>query len=77
MASVKKEEARAILSQYDGWVKKHPDDATTTPHGRLMLTVLGASGGSEAACGWRDTGGRGAVLPRDPATISRLAATQT
>ena len=28
MSSVKKEEARrAILSEYDGWAKKHPDDA--------------------------------------------------
>jgi len=29
MASIKKEEARlAIVSEYDTWVKKHPDDAT-------------------------------------------------
>ena len=29
MSSVKKEEARrAILSEYDGWSKKQPDDAT-------------------------------------------------
>jgi hypothetical protein len=29
MASTKKEEARrAVLSEYDGWAKKHPDDAT-------------------------------------------------
>ena len=28
MSSVRKEEARrAILSEYDGWAKKHPDDA--------------------------------------------------
>jgi hypothetical protein len=29
MATMKKEEARrAILSEYDRWAKKHPDDAT-------------------------------------------------
>jgi len=29
MSRVKKEDARrAILSEYDGWAKKHPDDAT-------------------------------------------------
>ena len=28
MSSVKKEEVRrAILSEYEGWAKKHPDDA--------------------------------------------------
>ena len=28
MASIKKEEARrAVLSEYDRWAKKHPDDA--------------------------------------------------
>ena len=28
MSSVRKEEARrAILNEYDGWAKKHPDDA--------------------------------------------------
>ena len=28
MSSVRKEEARrAILTEYDGWAKKHPDDA--------------------------------------------------
>ena len=29
MSPVKKEDARrAILSEYDGWAKKHPDDAS-------------------------------------------------
>jgi hypothetical protein len=29
MSSVRKEQARrAALSEYDGWAKKHPDDAT-------------------------------------------------
>ena len=29
MASMKKEEAkRAVLSEFDSWVKKHPDDAS-------------------------------------------------
>jgi hypothetical protein len=39
MASMKKEEARrAILSEYDSWAKKHPDDAAHD--GRLSVLPI-------------------------------------
>src|SRR5215469_14481656 len=69
-AAMKKEEARrAVLSEYDRWAKKHPNDA------RMMLPILTGRkvGPSRFPCGWQQVANRSRLPSR---SVERLASVQ-
>src|SRR6516165_8208928 len=73
--SMKKEEARrAVLSEYDGWAKEHPNAAKHD--GRLsVLPILTARkvGPSRFPCGWQQVANRSRLASR---SVERSASVQ-
>src|SRR5215469_18710617 len=71
-----KDKARqAVLSEFDSWAKKHPNDASH--NGRLSLLPIPTDrqvGPSRLPCGWQQVANRSRLASR---SVARLAATES